>query len=80
MSLHPTTVTVVWDAKNTHPAEPLVEHASATGLVKEFQRGRGKHLWYVAQRGAREKSLRAACIKAIGEQPVEVSVFNGTAR
>jgi hypothetical protein len=82
---HATTVFVRWelgDAADTQADairagewERLVVRARDAGLVRQYDDGRGRDMWYSARRGAAERSLRAACVRALaGATPVEVTI------
>ena len=71
-------VGVRWDIPEDRPpiegeaVERLMHEAIANGVVREWDDGRGRCLWYNARRGQDERRLRAAIVKACGEEPVEV--------
>ena len=57
--------------------ERLILDAVAAGVVREWDDGRGRWLWYNARRGRSERRLRAAIVAACGESPAEVHVHMG---
>lgn len=73
-------VTVQWsvpescDPATTAPFERLMARARSRGLVKTWDDGRSRWMWYEARRGPEERDLRARCVAAIGHAPVEVLV------
>ena len=76
-------ILVMWDVPETRPSiegdavERLILDAVATGVVREWDDGRGRWLWYNARRGRSERRLRAAIVAACGESPAEVHVHMG---
>lgn len=77
-------VLVRWDIAASRDAVPgaAVERvllpAAASGLVGQWDDGRGRWPWYEARRGRAERRLRAAMTAACGTEPSTVTV-NATA-
>jgi hypothetical protein len=61
-------------ALNTERFEALVRAAVASGLVAEWDDGRGRCTWYNARRGPEERKLLAACVSALGAEPAETGL------
>lgn len=62
------------DALPTGRFEELMGAAVASGLVAEWDDGRGRVPWYNARRGAEERALLAACVEALGAEPAETGL------
>lgn len=73
-------VFVRWDIPETrdHIHQDAIERvllpAVATGLVGQWDDGRGRWFWYEARRGRAERRLRAAMVAVAAAEPAEVTV------
>lgn len=65
-------VTAHWaidEPADTGVFEQLMRGAIASGLVREWDDGRGRAPWYSARRGPEERALRVKCVAALGHEP-----------
>jgi hypothetical protein len=59
---------------NVGAFEATMRAAVAAKLVRSWDDGRGRDMWYAARRGPSERELRRRCVALIGAEPAEVSV------